>query len=51
MQQIDYSCTQLSDDEMAELFERNRQEDERDKTKEELRWAKARHFRFSGGMC
>ena len=37
--EIDFSCTQLSDDELADLFIRQRLRDEADRKQEEKRFA------------
>lgn len=47
---IDYTDTQLPDDEMAEFLKKRAAHDEQDAQKEKARWAKARGFRYSGGM-
>jgi hypothetical protein len=49
--EIDYSYTQLNNDELAELLERRRQEENLATAKDQARWQKARSFRFQGGMC
>ena len=48
--EIDYEFTQLSDAELAGHFERLRLQELAEAEAERRRWAKARSFRFSGGM-
>jgi len=49
--EIDYSYSQLPDDELAELLERRKREVAEDARKEAHRWDRARRFRFVGGMA
>lgn len=49
--EIDYSFSQLPEDELAELLERRQSEAAEETRKEAERWAKARRFRFAGGMA
>jgi len=48
--EIDYEYTQLGDTELAEHLERLRIQELAEVEAERRRWAKARSFRFSGGM-
>lgn len=49
--EIDYSCTQLPEDELAELLRRRRDEAVKEARKEREHWAKVRRFQFLGGMA
>lgn len=49
--QIDYSDTQLDEEDMCELLERRASELANENKQDAQRWAKARSFRFVGGVC
>jgi len=50
MATIDYTYTDLSDNEIAQDMERKRKAAEAEAKKDKARMAKARNFHFGGGM-
>lgn len=50
MSEIDYSDTQLSDDEVREHMRQRSEQAARDDAKNRERWRRAKGFHFSGGM-